>query len=553
MILTSQFDTTYVEREPVELEVQGNIPAWAAGTLFRTGMGPRTVDCGEKGIFRTNHWFDNFAQVHRFQIHAPESAAGRVRVTYNSRLTSDGLIEKVRKAGRLDGITFAAKYEPCQTFFQKLQSYFAPVTRLLPKALPKANEANIGVTMSVNFPGLSATGQAESGPRDKGKIASLCTKTDASVVQMLDSETLEPLGLAKQEILHPDLKGPLSAAHAKSDPITGDVYNFNMQFGMPGTYNIFRTSASTGKTDILATIRHRTTYIHSLFLTENYVVMCFWNSIFKAGGSTILFQNNLVDSMEYEDSQPAKWVVVDKRASEEGGHGVVATYESPPFFGFHSVNAYEHTSADGIKHITADIPAYESLEILKAFYFDNILSDSPKAGEVQGQWGESLAPKYRRYRLPDIPLEPREESRQAVMEFELPRFDTPELPTLNWSVYTKEHRYVYGVLDTGRSTLADSLVKVDLADHSVKKWSEHGQTAGEAIFIADPESTEEDGGILLTVVLDGISGKSYLLVLDAKDLTELGRANANGAIGFGFHGLHTRQGLATNASATPDF
>lgn len=553
MKLTYQFDTTYEERTPVELEIEGNIPAYAAGTLFRTGLGPRSVDCGDKGIFRVNHWFDNFAQVHRFQIHPPTSPEEKVRVTYNSRLTSDGLIEKVRKAGRLEGMTFAAKYEPCKTFFQKLQAFFSPATRILPKALPKANEVNVGVTMSVNFPGLSATGQAEAGPRDKGKISSFCTKTDASILQMLDSETLEPIGLARQEILHPDLRGPISGAHAKSDPVTGDVYNFNMQFGGQGTYRIFRTSASTGKTDILGTLQHTTAYIHSLFLTENYVVLCIWNSYFKAGGSMILWKNNIAEAMEYSESQPAKWVVVDKRSAEEGGQSIVATYDSPPFFGFHSVNAYEHTSADGIKHITADIPAYQSLEVLNAFYFDNILSDSPKAGQVQGQWGDLLAPKYRRYRLPDIPQEPREESRQAVVEFELPRHDTPELPTLNWSVYTKQHRFVYGVCDTGKSTFADSLLKLDLEDKSVKRWSKRGHTAGEPIFIADPGSSEEDAGVLLTVVLDGVSGKSYLLVLDAKDLSEVGRAKVNGAIGFGFHGLHTKQGLASNPSSTPDF
>ena len=29
-------------------------------------------------------------------------------------------------------------------------------------------------------------------------------------------------GLATQTVLHPELTGPLSAAHAKSDPVTGD-------------------------------------------------------------------------------------------------------------------------------------------------------------------------------------------------------------------------------------------------------------------------------------------------------------------------------------------
>lgn len=509
--------------------------------LYRTGLGPRAVDCGEKGVFRTHHWFDNFAQVHRFEIKAPAQPGDKVRVLYNSRLTSDGLIEQVRKAGRLEGMTFAAKYEPCKTLFQKMQSWFEPITNLLPKPQPKPNEVNVGVTMSVNFPGLSAKGQAVAGASEDGKIATLCTKTDAAVMQMLDSETLEPIGLARQQILHPELIGPLSGAHAKSDPVTGDVFNFNMQFkGGKGIYRVFKVSATTGKTDILATIKHSTAYLHSLFLTENYVVICIWNSYFKAGGAAIMYNQNLVDSMEFNQDQPAQWFVVDKRAKEEGGQGIVANYDSPPFFGFHSVNAYEETAADGTKHIIADIPAYQSLEVLKAFYFENLLSNSPTAGQVQGQWGDTLAPGYRRYRLPDIPEMPRKETRKAVQEFELSRSDTPELPTLNWSVFTKKHRYVYGVVDSGKSTFADSLAKLDLSDNSLKKWSVQGQTAGEPIFVADPDSTDEDGGVLLTVVLDGVTGKSYLLVLSAKDLTELGRAAVNGAIGFGFHGLHTK-------------
>lgn len=542
------FDTNYEEREPVELRVEGNIPTYAAGTLFRTGLGPRSVDCGEKGVFRTNHWFDNFAQVHRFQIHAPEQSGKPVRVTYNSRLTSDGLIEQVRKAGRLEGLTFAAKYEPCKTFFQKLQSMFTPA----PKA-PKPNEVNVGVTVSINYPGLSATGEAKPGPRDNHQITSFCTKTDAAVVQMLDSETLEPIGLARQHILHPELTGPVSGAHAKSDPVTGDIFNYNLTFGGTGTYKVFKTSASTGQTSILATLRHTTAYLHSLWLTEHYVVICIWNSHYVAGGSTILWKKNLVEAMTYNDSVPAKWWVIDKASAEDGGRGVVAVYESEPFFGFHTVNAYEEQAADGTTQIIADIPVYHSLQIMNTFYFENILSNSLEAAEYRGKWGDSLAPFYRRYRLPDIPTVPRDGIRRVVEEFDIPRADTPELPTLNWSVFTKKHRFVYGVGDSGHSTLSDSIIKLDLQDRSVRRWSEHGQTAGEAIFIADPQGTDEDDGLLLTVVLDGIEGKSYLLALNARDLRVMGKAHVDGVIGFGFHGLHTRQGLSDNVSSTPDF
>jgi torulene dioxygenase len=85
-------DVSYEEREPVQLEVEGKIPSYVSGTLFRTGLGPRKIANDNGSSFVVNHWFDNFSQVHRFGID-PSSGT----VTYNSRLTSDGLIEEARK------------------------------------------------------------------------------------------------------------------------------------------------------------------------------------------------------------------------------------------------------------------------------------------------------------------------------------------------------------------------------------------------------------------------------------------------------------------------
>lgn len=63
-------------------------------------------------------------------------------------------------------------------------------------------------------------------------------------------------------------------------------------------------------------------------------------------------------------------------------------------------------------------------------------------------------------------------------------------------------------------------------------------TPGEAIFVPDPDRNEEDGGFLLSVILDGEKGTSYLLCLDAENMQEVGRAEVGVAVGFGFHGCH---------------
>ncbi|KAM5475360.1 putative torulene dioxygenase [Microsporum audouinii] len=544
------FDTSYEERTPIELKVSGEIPPWVSGTLYRTGIGQREIET-VKGVFQVRHWFDGLAVVHRFQILPPDEEHPEVRVIYNSRSTCDGLIEKIKKTGERDTMTFAKKYDPCQSYFKKVMSVFQPDRNRLP------NEYSMSITLSVDFPGLeTGRNKGKTSNRHASGIQGLVNKTDSAFFQMLDPETLEPLGVANQQILHPDLKGPMSGAHAKSDPLTGDVYNFNLEFGVTPTYRVFSVSRSTGKTSILATITNaNTAYIHSIFLTGNYVILCVWNSFFVANGLKILWTRNILDAIgEYDPSRPAKWYVIDRRAPGDGGRGLVATYESGPFFCFHSVNAYETPSQTGRgTDIVADLVAYDNLNCLKCFYLDNLRSNSPNAGKIKTE--NDYKAVLLRYRLPTIPLESHQASapspRKAILEFKSEPIQAPELPTINPRCISRPHRYIYGVNSTGKSTFFDGLVKMDIKTHEAKYWSHHGQNAGEPIFVPrskanptdashDGNDEDEDDGVLLSVVLDGLSGKSYLLVLDAKTMTEVGRAEVNGAIGFGFHGIHVR-------------
>ncbi len=55
-----------------------------------------------------------------------------------------------------------------------------------------------------------------------------------------------------------------------------------------------------------------------------------------------------------------------------------------------------------------------------------------------------------------------------------------------------------------------------------------------------PGSEDEDDGVLLSVVLDGRRGNSFLLVLDARSLGELARAEVPHHIPYGFHGQFAR-------------
>ncbi|KAI9842687.1 MAG: hypothetical protein M1837_006972 [Sclerophora amabilis] len=535
-------------RTPVKLHVQGTIPAYAAGVLYRTGPGGREIETSKGHVYRANHWFDGFSQVHRFQIVPPTAGQSTSTVTYNSRSTVDEFLEEIRRTGSLEGFTFARKYDPCQSYFKKVMSTF------FPSKSGEVGDWNIGVTLSVNLPGSSSlSSQASKEYQDNrhaSGIQNLFAKTDTPYYKQLDPETLEPVGLAKQSHLHPDLKGDLSAAHAKSDPVTGDVFNYNLEMGYRSVYRVFRVSASTGQTTVLASIRDAApAYLHSLFLTGDHVLLCVWNSHYTFGGSSLLWHKNILDAIgPFDASKPAKWYVIDRH----GERGVVATYESDPFFCFHTINAWEEPSPSepGTTDIVADLTAYPDLSVLKLFYYENVISTSPSAHAFKtSPKADSSRGSLYRFRLASIQncIHP-STARRVSVDWTFPIASTPELPTLNPAFITRPNRYIYGIMDRGRSTFTDGLGKVDTLTRQTTIWEKHAHSPGEAIFIANPdaradgEEAAEDDGVLLSVVLDGEKGASYLLCLDARDMTELGRAEMNSVVGFGFHGCHFRGG-----------
>jgi len=515
----------------VQLNVKGAIPAYAAGVLYRTGPGSYKVDTEKGTTFALSHWFDGHNEVHRFELRPAED--GTMRVFYNSRHTVDERINIIKKTGSLKGFTFGQKNDPCKSYFKKFMSFFDS------SDVRGSTPPNVGVTLSVNMPGFD--GQTHGQP---SAIEALHTKTDASLYQKIDPQTLEPIGIAKQESLHPDLKGPLSAAHAKSDPLTGDIYNFNMEIGRATVYRVFCVSASTGKTSILASFSAPPAYLHSVFLTPDHVILCLWSSQLSKGGLSMLYHHNILDAIApFDASKPATWYVIDRK----NGKGVLATYESPAFFCFHTINAYLEASPSDPSEvdIIADLAAYDSLDVLKRFYYENLLSTSEGHKQYRGQKGDSTRPSLTRYRLPSVPTSPTTNVKQATIDFSAPRYSSPELPTLNPRYFTKKHRYTYGVADRGKAAFVDGLVKFDNDTRTPLFWERHGHSPGEPIFVADPECGGEDDGVLLSVVLDGHAGLSYLLVLDARTMEEVGRAEVDGVVGFGFHGVHVSSGGGT--------
>jgi beta,beta-carotene 9',10'-dioxygenase len=115
--------------------------------------------------------------------------------------------------------------------------------------------------------------------------------------------------------------------------------------------------------------------------------------------------------------------------------------------------------------------------------------------------------------------------------------ESMELPRINYGrCNERPYRYAWGVGVSPEGTWLDRIVKADVVERRSKIWEEAGSYPGEPVFVAAPDAEGEDEGVLLSIVLDGERGTSFLLVLDARSLDELARAEVPHHIPFGFHG-----------------
>ncbi|KAI9144747.1 carotenoid oxygenase [Paraphysoderma sedebokerense] len=114
----------------------------------------------------------------------------------------------------------------------------------------------------------------------------------------------------------------------------------------------------------------------------------------------------------------------------------------------------------------------------------------------------------------------------------------------------RHHQYAYGIsisveTRTQENSIWDTIVKADLSGKTRTEWKESGCYPSETLMIPDPEAseTEEDKGILISVVLDTKVNRSFILFLDGRDLHEIARAYLPCSVPFGFHGSWTRKML----------
>ena len=170
--------------------------------------------------------------------------------------------------------------------------------------------------------------------------------------------------------------------------------------------------------------------------------------------------------------------------------------------------------------------AFEDSSVLQATVFQNKIILDQKARDAYK--AEFVPPRYHRLVIKGDGTDAEE---SIIPSFFEGREYTFDFPLLNPDFVGKKHCIVYG-LDTpfaGGSDLfsANAWVKLNVCsgEVSIFELDDHFAT-GDASFVPDPDSDEEDAGVILTAWIDGTgSGESYLRVIDAKSMEEIATVN----------------------------
>jgi carotenoid cleavage dioxygenase-like enzyme len=471
----------------VELPVRGALPPWLDGALLRNG--PAKFEAVAPDGTRTplRHWFDGQAMLHRFAVHGG-------RVHYTSRYVDTPGSRAIREEGRITAREFAT--DPCASVFQRVRTIFRS------GAATTANPLVNVVRMGEEYAAL----------------------TEVPLPVRFDPETLATLGVAGYR---DDLRGQVTTAHPHADPATGDLVNVLLDFGMRSTYRVYRQRPGSPAREQVAAYRTaRPSYLHSFAVTPHYAVLALFP--FRVNPLALLLGGRpFAENFRWEPEAGTDLVVLNLRDGSVRG-----VYPTRPLFAFHQINAYE----DGERELVLDLCAYPDAGVVEALYLDRLRSGAPVPAALPTRIRIDL-----------------DSGRVDVAELS----DEPlELPAIDYRRHNgRAYRTVFGAGSQERSGASagdflDQLVRLDTESGTYKLWREDGCYPGEPVFVpapggesADAEAVARAGeGVLLSVVLDSRTERSFLLALDAVEFTELARAEAPAAVPFGFHGLWQRSG-----------
>ncbi|XP_066280988.1 beta,beta-carotene 15,15'-dioxygenase-like [Branchiostoma lanceolatum] len=463
------------------------VPSWLSGTLVRNT--PSQFSVGGRSFI---NYFDGFAKLHSLDID-PHS------VNFSASFLKTGVYSRSTEANDIIPVPTFMGVDPPFSFLERLRALSSPADNTI------VNVWNFG-----------------------GDFAAL---TDAWIFTQFDLDTLGTIGVSKPE---PTLGNGgcqtketyMSCAHPVVEPGTGHSINFLMKVSFfPGqcdTFTVIRIKDLRTIETLASFEVDKMWYMHSFGLTENFAI--FFAQPFYYDFIAFLTTVELQHALYWVPEDGMKIYVVNLKT------GNVTTLRTEAASYTHHINAYE--TGDG--RVVSDVVILLDVAAFTKGLARSRLANSSSIREIQSPT------RIYRYILDlktgEVEVKPFV-SQSPNEDF----FNTLDLPIINERYRGRRYCYAYGSVTSFHSNSpvqgAVPLIKKNVClPHSDILWSRPNHYASEPTFVPDPNGTEEDAGVILSSVLDGDRGMNYLLILDARTMTEMNTAYLPTWIPYGFHG-----------------
>ncbi|XP_031472583.1 carotenoid cleavage dioxygenase 8 homolog B, chloroplastic [Nymphaea colorata] len=477
----SAWESIRQERWEGELEVQGEIPRWLNGTYLRNGPGLWNI-----GDYNFRHLFDGYATIVRLHFEDGRLIAGHRQINSEA-------YKAAKKNQKL-----------CYREFSEV---------------PKQDNflSYVGDLASL-FSGASLTDNSNTGVVKLGDGRVIClTETMKGSIE-IDPVTLETKG----RFVYTDNLGYL--IHSAHPVVTDNEFLTLLPDLLNPGYLVVRMEPGSNERKVVGRVackgRPSPGWVHSFPVTENYVVVpemplrYSTRNLLRAEPTTLY-------TFEWHPESKAFMHVMSRATGK-----VVASVEMPLYVTFHFINAYEETDKEGrVTHVIADCCEHGA---------DTSILDGLRLQTLRQSHGLDVLPNARvgRFTIPldgsligklEDALDPNEHGRAM------------DMCSFNTAYLGKKYRYAYSCGGHRPCYFPNTLTKLDFESKKAISWHEEGGIPSEPFFVARPGATQEDDGVVISMVSAG-DGGGYALLLDGTTFQEIARARFPYGLPYGLHG-----------------
>jgi beta,beta-carotene 9',10'-dioxygenase len=306
-----------------------------------------------------------------------------------------------------------------------------------------------------------------------------------------------------------------SSPHPVFDRLTGERFDLSLCNRDPAGYVITITSPEGTTRRLCALPSSRLGYMHSFAVTPQWVVLVegpFTAYPRSLNSSRRPYLRNYV----WDAGRGSRILVVDRRTG-----ALKTTLSTRPLFALHHINAWD----DGDR-IVVDLAAYADPSILDSLAFDH---GGVPAGDFPAPLATRLVIDLEHLRVLCSPL----------------KCPPGEFCSVDPRFSMCSHTILFAAGPTRTGEPIDRLWRSDLTTGRFTEWSSDNCFPGAPVFVPAAADSPEGEGWLLTIVLDVLAKRSFVLILDAATMTEQARAWLPCALPFGLHALFVPEEATT--------